>query len=487
MKIISWNVQGLKSVATRNHLSDLIRTQNPDIIFLCETKTCQDKSKPVISHYQYPNQAFIEPVGLSGGLVILWKNGFTCELLMFNLVVQHEPSKPEFLLSCVYGYPSFAKKKDQWNYIQQIGSNHNGPWILIGDLNFHLRDDNTRVSSSANGFVIGIINYYGLEDIGYVGKDYTWTRNNLGTGTRRLRIDMALGNVYWNLNYPNSKLMHLTQVSSDHSPIMLVSDSSIPKCWKSFKFFLTWLNDEACVAVIEKAWKISISGSPGYQLIEWLQSTRKELSLWNKSHFGNVNQKVYDLQKELATLQAQPPSYVNHNKILSINKDLNNWHKRERNSIIKNPEIASLIIWTTIANLFRILPAIISEDGNLLLMTIPSHQEIHDTLKSVEKWSAPGLEGFQAGFYKSQWNIIGEYVCQMITRFFETKHILKQIKKTYIPLTPKKKTPTCAADYRPIGLCNTTYKIISKLIVKILKPLIEKIISPYQAAYVTED
>lgn len=64
MKIISWNVQGLKSVATRNHLSDLIRTQNPDIIFLCETKTCQDKSKPVISHYQYPNQAFIEPVGL---------------------------------------------------------------------------------------------------------------------------------------------------------------------------------------------------------------------------------------------------------------------------------------------------------------------------------------------------------------------------------------------------------------------------------------
>ncbi|XP_026460097.1 uncharacterized protein LOC113360875 [Papaver somniferum] len=66
------------------------------------------------------------------------------------------------------------------------------------------------------------------------------------------------------------------------------------------------------------------------------------------------------------------------------------------------------------------------------LTAIPSHQEIHDTLKSMENRSALGPE-----------------------------------------------------DYMPIGLCNTSYKIISKLIVQRLKPLMEKIISPYQATYVS--
>ncbi|XP_026428433.1 uncharacterized protein LOC113324332 [Papaver somniferum] len=68
----------------------------------------------------------------------------------------------------------------------------------------------------------------------------------------------------------------------------------------------------------------------------------------------------------------------------------------------------------------------------------------------MENWSAPGPEGFQEGFYKSQWNIVGVDV----------------------------------DDYMPIGICITSYKIISKLIVQRLKPLMEKIISPYQAAYV---
>ncbi|XP_026396908.1 uncharacterized protein LOC113291607 [Papaver somniferum] len=172
MKLISWNVQGLKTTATRDPLFDLIRTQNPDIIFLYETKISKDKSRPLISHFQYPNQAFIELIGLSGGLLILWKDGFTCELHdstynMFNLIVQHDPSRPEYLLTCMYGYPDFDRKQEQWNYIQQIGRNHYGPWILIGDLNFHLLDDNTISSSSSDGFVNNIVNTCGLEDIGY--------------------------------------------------------------------------------------------------------------------------------------------------------------------------------------------------------------------------------------------------------------------------------------------------------------------------------
>ncbi|XP_026390746.1 uncharacterized protein LOC113286268 [Papaver somniferum] len=266
--------------------------------------------------------------------------------------------------------------------------------------------------------------------------------------------------------------MNLTQVGSDHSPIMLASDTTTPKSWKPFKFFLTWLNDESCTSVIENAWRLYVSGSPGFQLAKRFQSTKKELSLWNRTHFVNVNKRVDDVQKELDVLQEQPPYDENHNKILDINKDLSKWQKyttdfyqqKSRDHFIKDmdnnnkyfhnktnkrrmknnidslqdqnntwlhtreeisqhltshfKEISTSIVVTLDEGHFMLISTIITDADNLSLTRVPSHHEIHDTLKSMENWSAPGLEGFQAGFHKSQWSIIGEDVCQMITRFF---------------------------------------------------------------------
>ena len=39
-------------------------------------------------------------------------------------------------------------------------------------------------------------------------------------------------------------------------------------------------------------------------------------------------------------------------------------------------------------------------------------------------------------------------------------------------------------NYRPISLCNTVYKVITKIIVARLRPFLEKLISPLQAAFV---
>lgn len=38
-------------------------------------------------------------------------------------------------------------------------------------------------------------------------------------------------------------------------------------------------------------------------------------------------------------------------------------------------------------------------------------------------------------------------------------------------------------NYRPIGLCNTSYKIISKIITNRIKPIINQLIGPEQAAF----
>lgn len=89
----------------------------------------QDKCKPLLKQFQFPNSAFIEPAGLSGGIVLLWKNGFQCYILdaslnTFNTLIQADPSMPEFLLTCMYGYSRYdnmiRKRSSRTSYTRLV-------------------------------------------------------------------------------------------------------------------------------------------------------------------------------------------------------------------------------------------------------------------------------------------------------------------------------------------------------------------------------
>lgn len=58
------------------------------------------------------------------------------------------------------------------------------------------------------------------------------------------------------------------------------------------------------------------------------------------------------------------------------------------------------------------------------------------------------------------------------------------LNSTFITLIPKVDVPDSPKQFRPIGLCNVTYKIITKVIVNRLKTIFPKLISPTQASYV---
>ena len=53
-----------------------------------------------------------------------------------------------------------------------------------------------------------------------------------------------------------------------------------------------------------------------------------------------------------------------------------------------------------------------------------------------------------------------------------------------IVLIPKNTAPTNVNHFCPISLCNTIYKAIAKILVNRLCPLLEKLISPCQSAFI---
>lgn len=61
---------------------------------------------------------------------------------------------------------------------------------------------------------------------------------------------------------------------------------------------------------------------------------------------------------------------------------------------------------------------------------------------------------------------------------------LASLNHTYIALIPKTGKPRKVIDFRPISLCNVIYRIIAKAIANRLKPILSKIISPTQSAFI---
>lgn len=68
--------------------------------------------------------------------------------------------------------------------------------------------------------------------------------------------------------------------------------------------------------------------------------------------------------------------------------------------------------------------------------------------------------------------------------FFNLHTSLEFLNQTFITLIPKVKNPEYILQFRPISLCNVTYKIISKTMANRLKIVFSEIISSNQSVFV---
>lgn len=60
----------------------------------------------------------------------------------------------------------------------------------------------------------------------------------------------------------------------------------------------------------------------------------------------------------------------------------------------------------------------------------------------------------------------------------------RDINESLITLIPKIKHPRRLSDFRPISLCNVSYKLISKALVNRMKFISNDVIFPYQSAFI---
>ncbi|KAL2246363.1 UNVERIFIED_CONTAM: hypothetical protein Sindi_2904500 [Sesamum indicum] len=127
---------------------------------------------------------------------------------------------------------------------------------------------------------------------------------------------------------------------------------------------------------------------------------------------------------------------------------------------------------------------LVTEDETNSLLSPFTPSDVKEAVFDIAEDKAPGPDGYSSGFFKAAWPIVEGEVTRAVLDFFTTGRLLKQINTTILALIPKVHSPMSVGDFRPISCCNVLYKIIAKLIVKRLSMVLDKVISPCQAAFV---
>uniref|UniRef100_A0A803LZN6 Uncharacterized protein n=1 Tax=Chenopodium quinoa TaxID=63459 RepID=A0A803LZN6_CHEQI len=75
MSILLWNARGISRDGFKRNIRHLIKDHHPKIVILTETKVSKSSCEDIIDTFPFNSFEVVDPVGLSGGILIMWNSG----------------------------------------------------------------------------------------------------------------------------------------------------------------------------------------------------------------------------------------------------------------------------------------------------------------------------------------------------------------------------------------------------------------------------
>lgn len=139
MNYLSWNCRGLGSLRAVRVLGDLLKSSNPNFVFLSETLVDKKDIEVIVKKFGYFDYFVVDRIGRGGGLAILWKRTVGCKVIDFSLnhidVHIMERLNVSWRLTCYYGFPERDRRQEAWNFLRNLVKHDNIPWCIFGDFN----------------------------------------------------------------------------------------------------------------------------------------------------------------------------------------------------------------------------------------------------------------------------------------------------------------------------------------------------------------
>ena len=308
MNIIIWNCRGALKPSFQTHVRELVHNHNPAILVLMETKVGGERAREISGRLPFDNAIHTDTVGYAGGLWMLWNSDRVEVTSLANTeqeihtIVKVMNSNSCWLFTAVYASPRSAERHILWDNLNKVAELHNMPWVLAGDFNEPLLDDDKfggrAVSINRSLHFKDCLDNFNMMDIGFSGPHFTWTNKREVQALIQERIDRFFVNPSWCLLFPEAKVVHLTRCHSDHCPVLLeLTPASRGARKRLFKFQTCWLTDLTFPKVVSQAWEQT------HSLAEAIEKFTKDAGLWNKVHFGNIFAKKKNIKARLNGIQ----------------------------------------------------------------------------------------------------------------------------------------------------------------------------------------
>ncbi|KAG8374776.1 hypothetical protein BUALT_Bualt10G0030900 [Buddleja alternifolia] len=327
-------------------------------------------------------------------------------------------------------------------------------------------------SSSSNGLKF-VLDNAGLTDLGYYGHPFTWSNKRDGGANIQLRLDQGLENSSWNALFPNASVTHIAAISSDHKPLLLNTNPPSNSGRPPFRFEEI-KNPSLQNISLEASIQLELDDLFLKEVLIWKSRAKQNWLQHGDSNtrFFHLSATIHHRYNHIRSIEVSPSCFVTDSN--DIGNAFVNYFVDLFTST--NPQIPH--------NLNGLFQSVISNAENLALISIPSPDEIKNVMFSMNSLKSPGPDGFSPLFFKKYWDIVSFDVMKFVQYFFDHGFMLTALNHTLISLIPKTPHPTKVEGFRPISLCNSTYKVISKILASRFKVLLDKFISPSQSAFV---
>ncbi|MQL98150.1 hypothetical protein Taro_030854 [Colocasia esculenta] len=357
----------------------------------------------------------------------------------------------QFFLTIVHASCVVNERRQRWDYMIDFSATCKAPWLVGGDFNAYLspnekKGGKRRLSKSVMDFQ-ACVSTAGIEDAGFSGSKYTWY-NGQQQNCIWTRIDRLFFNAEWAISCPALHVQHLSKACSDHCPLLISSTAHTKQGPSRFTFQHMWCSHDKFIDDSARAWRMAPTASnPLFNITQKLKHMKLFYRKWNKEVFGNVSLNIQEAEAMLTTAQQayeDDESETNHIAFTSAKAKLGQvllqeerlWRQKSRLKWLKDgdkntkffhayaltqrrntqicklhkddgtvvneeDEIAELFV-DHFTKAFRSashqirpdmleqIPHILTEKDNNMLCKVPTSEEIHNVIFSMDPDSAPG-------------------------------------------------------------------------------------------------